>query len=795
MLRNYIITALRNLWRNKFFSFINIFGLGVGVSCCMLIVLYAKDELSFDRFHERGNNIYRITADLTNSKGEVTKLGNTGLMPGPRFVAQIPELECYVRLQPDYSNVRKGAEVFEQNALWADENFFEVFTFPFLYGDPKTCLKELNAVVVSEDVAQKYFGKANVVGQSLQLSTGKTFESFIISAVTKNSPQNSSIKIEMIRPIKFRLARENEDAWMNFFLNTFVVFRPGTNVADVKTKANIIFKKEAAEQIKMMKEKYDFDEKVEFHFQPLTAMHLSKDYPSSNGLLNASNPVYSYILSGIALFILLIACINFVNLTLARSLKRAKEIGIRKVVGGQRKQLVAQFLGESFVLSFLSFVFAIVLVNVMLPFFNSLSDKALSFSYLLDSKLIAGYFLLFVFTGLLAGFYPALILSRFNPVDTLYGKIRFSGKNYLSRGLIVLQFTLATFLIIATMTVFSQFNYLLNYDLGYDTSNILRVVAGKMNKLKMETLKSELMREPAINNVTSKQGGGYVTVAHINGETNQEFGFSKIDEENFPLFKIPVLEGRNFSKDHPVDSTSSLIVNESFVKAAGWKKPIGEVIDFFYKNKKYHVIGVVKDFHTGPLTEKITPQVFSLDPELSYEILFIKINPNGKAAALNHTEKIVRRMFPAIPYRYAFLDEDLSDQYKNEAKWKQMISFATILTIFISCIGLLGLASLSAEKHSKEVGIRKVLGASVPGIVGKLLLDFLKLVSIATCISLPTAWWAMNKWLENYPYRTHLTIYTFAFAVVAVMLAAFSTVCFQAVRTAMINPIKSLRSE
>ncbi|WP_317899374.1 ABC transporter permease [Aurantibacillus circumpalustris] len=793
MLHNYIVTALRNLWRGKVFSLINIFGLSIGIASCMLIFLYAKDEINFDRFHK--DNIYRITASLTNSKGEVNKVGNTGLMPGPRFTEQIPEIESFVRVQAAYCVVKKGVDVFEEDALWADENFFEMFNFPLLYGDVMTPLKDPHSIVISEDIANKYFGKTDVVGQTIQLNPDKTFDSFIVSAVAKNSPQNSSIKINMILPIQFQLNKEPDDTWMNFFLNTFVTIKSGSNIVAVAAKANLIFEKEAADQLKIMKEKYDFDEKAEFGFQPLTAMHLSKDYPSSNGLVNASNPIYSYILSGIALFILLIACINFVNLTVARSLKRAKEIGIRKVVGGQRKQLIFQFLGESSILAFFSFLFAIVLVVVILPFFNSISDKALSFSYLLDLKLAGAYFLLFVLTSLLAGFYPALVLSRFNPVETLYGKMRFSGKSHLARGLIVLQFTLAVFLIITTITVFSQFNYLVNYDLGYDKSSVLRIITGHMNKTKMETLKSELKRESAIGAITARQGGGYITIAHINGETNQEFGYNRIDEENFPLFKIPIVQGRNFSKDYPTDSTNSLIVNESFVKAARWKNPIGEVIDFFYKNKKYHVVGVVKDFHTGPLTEKITPQVFSVDPELPYQVLFLKINSNGKTAALNHAQKVVKTMFPAIPYHYTFLDEDLISQYKNEVKWKQIISFAALLTLFLSCIGLFGITALSAEKRSKEVSIRRVLGASVALIVSKLSFDFLKLVCIAGFISMPLAWWAMNTWLENYPYRIHLGLSTFVFALLAVLMVASFTIIFQAIKAAIANPIKSLRTE
>jgi len=796
MLKNYIITALRNLWRNKFFSIINIFGLSIGISCCMLIFLYAKDELSFDRFHEKTPYIYRITVDMTSPGRGVDKSGNTGMIQGPKFKEQVPEIERYVRMESAYCDVKHNNDVFSQDALWVDETFFSVFSFPLLYGNSKTALKDIHSVVISEDLATKYFGKKEVVGKILMLNTEKEFSPFVISGVAKNSPQNSSVKIEMLLPMKLQESMKKEKPhWMNFFLNTFVVLKPGSNVPAIVKKINYIYNKDAANQIKEMKEKFDSDEKMSYGLQPLLAMHSSIDYPPQNGLSNANNPIYTYILSGIALFIFLIACINFINLAVARSLKRAKEIGIRKVVGGTQKQLILQFLGESFVLSFFSFVLAIFLAVALLPFFNTVSNKALAFSYLLDLNLILGYFGLFMLTGLLAGFYPALVLSRFNPVETLYGKLRYSGKNYLSRSLVVLQFTLATILIISTVTIYSQFNYLINYNLGYDKTNVLTVQGGRMNKLKLDALKTELLREPAIKHVTAKQSGGYITVAHINGATNQEFGFNLIDEETFPMFRIPIVKGRNFSREFPRDSTTALVVNETFVKVAGWRHPIGEIIDFYYNNKKYSVIGVVRDFHTGPLTDKIPPQVFSTDPQMSYQVVNVKFDPNRKTAVLRQVEKVIKEFFPLKPFQYSFLDDDVKDQYKKEATWKKIVSFSALLTIFISCIGLFGLAVLSAERRSKEIGIRKVLGASVAAIAKKLSSDFLKLVMLSSCVALPIAWYIMTKWLDNYPYRIELNIYLFALSVAFVICLAVFTVSYQAIKAAMANPVRSLRTE
>ncbi|MBC7865749.1 MAG: ABC transporter permease [Bacteroidia bacterium] len=794
MIKNYFITAIRNLWRNKFFSVINILGLSVGIASCMLIFLYGKDEISFDGFHKNKQNIYRITADMLNADG-LQKMGSTGMMPGPNFKRQVPEVEDFVRVRSAGFNIKQGTNVIEQDALYVDENFFSVFSFPLIQGNAKTVLKDMHSVVLSQDVAEKYFGKKNPIGQTLQLNTGEKFESFVVSGLAKNSPQNSSIKIQMLVPMKFDQSQYDDNNWVNFFLNTFVVLKSGSNAKSIEEKFNKIYKTEAADQLKEMEEKYGSKDQILYGLQPLLQMHLSTDYPADNGLSGASNPIYSYILSGIAAFVLLIACINFINLTVARSIKRGKEIGIRKVIGGQRKQLIIQFLGESFVLSFFSFLLAIGIAFVSLPFFNAVSDKELSFSYLLDTKLIAGYIALFIVTSLLAGFYPALVLSRFKPVDTLYGKLRFSRKNFLSKGLVVLQFSLATFLIIATITIYSQFSYLVNYDLGYDGRNVMVVRTASLNFEKLAVLKNELAKQSAITAVTADQGGGWSTYANVNGETQQNFDYKCVDENFIGLFKIPVIKGRNFSKDFPTDTMQSVIVNETFAKTAGWKNPIGEIVDFFYNKKKYSVIGVVKDYHFASLNQKITPQLFMMSPQREFHRAFIKILPGNKVEAMRHVEKTFRSLYPEQPYQFTFKEAENEEQYVSESKWKQIITFSAILTIFISCIGLFGLTALSAEKRAKEIGIRKVLGASVSLIVKNLSGDFLKLVIIAACIASPFAWWIMNKWLENYPYRIAMKGSVFGVAIGGVLLIALLTVSYQALKAAIANPVKSLRTE
>ncbi|HWH63674.1 MAG TPA: FtsX-like permease family protein, partial [Ginsengibacter sp.] len=525
--------------------------------------------------------------------------------------------------------------------------------------------------------------------------------------------------------------------------------------------------------------------------------HLSTDLPAGYGLKNASDPVYSYILSAIALFVLLIACINFVNLTVARSIKRAKEIGIRKIAGSSRKQLIMQFLGESFFLCTIAFALAIGLVQWLLPLFNNLANKALSLSYLFDAKLITGYVILYVITGLLAGFYPALILSGYNPVQTLYNRFQIAGKNYLQKSLVVLQFTLASFLIIATFIIYAQFNFLTKTDLGYDDTNLVVLNKSDLTHKDAATFKTELMKNSDIVGVTAKNSGNRGTAAKTSTGATIGFAYETVDENYLSLLKISLVAGRYFSPSFPADSVQSVIVNESLVKAAHWKNPIGETmnIQWWNTNKTYRVIGVVKDYHFASLMDKITPQVFTMRNDISYGTYYIKIKPGAETASLKWIQKTFQQFYPTNAYSYIFKNDENARAYKSVAKWKQILLFGGVLTIFISCIGLFGLSVLSAEKRTKEIGIRKVLGASVQHIVTILSADFTKLVVIALVIALPLAYIVANKWLQNFPYRITISWWLFASAAILVMLIALFTISFQSIKVAIANPVKSLRTE
>lgn len=798
MFKNYFKTAIRNLSRHKVYASINIAGLSIGLACAMLIILYVKDEVSYDQFHNNVHNIYRIVSDNLDKKGSTKdKNTNTGYFQGPQFTQSIPGIKSFVRVQNGSIDTKTGTEIRSQDILFVDSSFFSVFSFPLISGDAADCLKDANSIVLSEAEAKKRFGNVDAIGKIVMVKKDTTFEPYKVTAVAKNSPQNSSIRFTILLPIKVSGEdKSNSENWFNFFLNTFVVLNPNANVKAVNAKMEQVFKAESKEALKIISEKYgpiDFESR--YFLQPFEDMHMSTDLPATNGLTNASNPVYSYILSGIALFILLIACINFINLTVARSVKRAKEIGIRKVIGSDRRQLIVQFLGESFFICIIAFALAIGLVELFLPIFNDLSNKALALSYLFDRKLIAGYTLLFIITGLIAGFYPALILSGYRPVETLYSRFNIAGKSYLQKSLVVLQFTLASFLIIATFTIYAQFNYLTTEKLGYDDSNLVVVNKSTVNHQQAKLFKHELMNYPDIVGVAPKNGGRWGTIAKIANDSAINFTYETVDESYLPMLKIPLIEGRNFSSEYPSDSTNSVIVNESFVKQAGWKHPIGEIVNFWYDHKKYNVIGVVKDYHFTNMSQKITPQLFTMKNDNLYGTYFIKIKPNSQTASLKVIQKTFKQLYPISPYSYAFKNDLINEDYEAEARWKQIMLFAAILTIFISCIGLFGLSVLSAEKRTKEIGIRKVLGASVNAIVTILSGDFLKLVCIALIIAIPTAWLAANKWLENYPYRITLNWAMFASASVLVILIALVTVSFQAIKAAIMNPVKSLRTE
>jgi putative ABC transport system permease protein len=811
MFKNYFKAAYRSLARHKIYSFINIAGLSLGLACTMLIMLYVKDEVSFDRFHKNVNNIYRI---VSRSAERDQKMVMTGLLPGPRFAQHVPGIKSFVRIRNGREDMKIGNYVISQDLLFADSNFFSVFTFPLLSGDPATCLKDPHSMVLGEDAAKSQFGTTDAVGKIVMIKNDSIFVPYTVTAVSKRCPQNSSIQFSVVLPVKITDAEtKNDENWFGFSLNTFVVLNEKANLQAVEKQMQRFYESDARHAFDAIMGKHGGGNRAGmsvYFLQPYLDMHLSTELPvndnfghlakgedrASNGLTNASKPIYSYILSGIALFVLLIACINFINLNVARSVKRAKEIGIRKVVGGSRKQLTMQFLGESFFVSTIAFAAAIIIVQLLLPLFSDLSNKVLSLSYLPDAKLVSAYIVLYVLTGLLAGFYPALVLSRYDPVQTIYNRYQVAGKNYLQKSLVVLQFTLSSFLIIATLIIYAQFNFLIKTDLGYDDSNLVITEVHDTKRADATAFKNELMKSPDIAGVSAKNWGIMQATTMNVVDSGINFRYETIDENYLPLLKIPLIAGRNFSSSYSSDSALSVIVNESFVKAMHWKDPVGEVVNMDWGTIiRYHVIGVVKDYHFSSLNDKIVPQLFASSFTSTFGTYYIKIRPGAETTALRWMQKVYQQFYPADPFSYVFKNDVNRKEYADVEKWKQILLFGAILTIFISCIGLFGLAVLSAEKRTREIGIRKVFGASVHSLVINLSAGFMQLVIVALVIAFPLAYFAAGKWLQNYPYRVSLSGWLFASAALLVMLIALFTVSFQCIKAAVANPIKSLRVE
>jgi putative ABC transport system permease protein len=796
MFKNYFKIAIRNLKRNKVFSIINISGLGIGLTCCMLILLYTKDEISFDRFHEKRDKIYQLVCDRVEKNGIDTKSAIAAMVQGPAFKQAIPEIQGFTRVNHKQIVVKKDNQTFNEDICWVDENFFLVFSFPLITGNSGTVLSGFNSIVVTPETAKKYFGTADVIGKTIDLQIDGQFEAFTVTGIVKKAPQNSSIKFSILAPFKYLEKVNPDNGWMWFSFPTFFVLHPATNLKAITAKMQQTYQLQAKSEIDMNHEG-GYDTKFNWGLISFTQMHLNTEY---QGTPEASDPIYTYILTGISIFILLIACINFVNLSIAQSLKRSKEIGIRKVIGGIRSQLIRQFLGESMVVCLLSFILAILLTFLLLPFFNELANKKLSLSYLFDIKLITGLIGLYIITFLAAGFYPALVLSGLNPIEALYGKIKFGGKNNLSKGLVVLQFALATLLIIATLFINAQFNFLTKSELGYNDRNLVEFVVDKavMDKPLMDVCKT------AFANVSGVEKVAYANVGKFGGKTQaggREFAatYEHIDENYLPALQTHILAGRNFSPAFPSDANNSVLINETFAKEAGWKAPVGKTVDFMnlpgWGTRKLTVIGLVKDYHFESLKEKIKPELFTMEPQLPLGRFIIRISSSNIPATITSLEKSYHKLFPDDPFQYSFRDDSLEKSYAAESKWKQIISFAAMVTIFISCIGLFGLALLTTERRFKEIGIRKLLGASTVQLVQLISVDFVKLVFIAFFIAIPIGWFIVDKWLQNFAYRIAISWWMFAVAGMIGLVIALATVSFHAIKASIANPVKSLKTQ
>jgi len=793
MIKNYLKIAFRNLWRHRVFSFINIMGLAVGMTACFLIFLYVRFELSYDSFHSKADRIYRVVSDIKTPTEVINASGPSWAVP-PNAKEEFPEVESFVRLYNDQVLVRKGDIKFqEENSLWADSAFFKVFDFKLLKGDPTTALKDQFSVVFSETAAKKYFGKQDPMGQTLLL-TGDAFPAKV-TGIMKDIPENSQIKADMVlsmTTITQKFAPAIDSQWGNYGAYAYLLLKPNTDSKKLTAKFPAFLEKRNGTEMKKS-QMYPT-----LFLEPLRDVYLrsTRDGQKTGNITNV------YIFSIVAIFILLIACINFINLTTARSAERAKEVGIRKVVGALKTQLSKQFIGESIILCLIAFILTIFFSWLLLPVFNQLAGKTISHSIFENSRYIGFLLLAAMGIGLLAGIYPALVLSSFKPVTVLKGKFATGTRGILLRKtLVVSQFTISIGLIIATIIVYNQMNFMRNQDLGFSKDQM--IVMDTYGDAAKDAFKQSLAGLPNVKSVatsSSVPGGGnpgaYSEIENKKGDlqiANLDLYFVDFDYIN--QFKIKMVAGRGFSRDFATDTTQAMVLNEAAVKMFGYTSPQQAIGKRFKQwGREGKIIGVAKDFHFRSLQQPIKPLSMRIEPG-GCNLVSANVSATHLPATLATIEKKWKTLIPNRPFSYFFLDEFFDKQYRNEVRFGKLFLNFAILAIFISCLGLLGLASYSTIQRTKEIGIRKVLGASVSNIVNLLSKDFLRLVAISALIAFPVAWFSMHKWLQDFAYRVGVSWWVFVAATILATLIAILTISFQAIRAAVANPVKSLRTE
>jgi len=824
MKKNYLKIALRNLARNKVSSIINIGGLAIGLACVVFISLYINDELSYDHFFKSSDRIFRVNTHELMSNSEFTA-GQTPPPAGAALVNNIPEIESYTRIYKPGDQiihfVRNGqkSSLTEKSLLSVDSNFLQVFSYALLAGDPTTCLNGPNSVVLTARAAKKYFGTASPIGKNLVFDMYLT--PFTVTAVLKDLPAQSSLQFDVLQsnsgmpPVK----RFNW-SWVWLQMGTYIKLRNNISTDDasikkIEAKFPAMIRVQAASAFKRIGQPFDAfikkGGKYDLELQRLTDVHLySADIGSV--FIIQSDIKYVYIFSAIGLFIILLACVNFMNLATAQSAKRAKEVGIRKVLGSVRKQLITQFMAEALVYTLIAAFIAVIIVSICLPAFNQLAAKSLSLASFFSFYSMAGLLVLIILTALLAGSYPAFFLTSFKPAAILRGSdSKNSGGGFFTRNaLVVFQFSISTVLIICTMVVYKQLLYNQSKDLGFNKENVLVIADADRLGKNEESFRQELLRLPGVagasisTSMPAKNSFTDYYVPQSTGENvstaDKDISLSSfiVDEAFVPTLKLKMAAGRNFSKDFK--DSASVILNENAVTQLGFKDPIGKSITYPGGNDvKFKVIGVVKDFNTQSLHNPMSPFALFYTSSKTYDIgtsyVAVRIRPGDYSKAINSIQNKWKNFMPDNPFEYSFLDQEFDAQYSTDQTVGKVFSVFTFLSLTVACLGLLGLAMYTAERRTKEIGIRKVLGASVQSVASMLSKDFLKLVIIASVIAFPLAWYAMNQWLQSFAYPTDVSWWIFALAGAVTAIIALFTVSFQAIKAAVTNPVESLRSE
>lgn len=803
MFKHYFKTAWRNLRKNKLFSFINILGLSLGITTCFIIMLYVQDELSYDRFHKNADHIARIVFQADINGGKI----NESVLMAPvaaTMKKDFPEVKDATRIMSYGSpGIKYKDKVFKDDKFaFVDPNFFNIFTLPMIKGNAQTALLHANTVVITKSTAAKYFGNDEALGKTLELANDTTL--YKITGVMEDIPVNSHFHFDIFASMTgWKDAKS--DSWLSSSYYTYLLLKPGTDQQKIASRFPDMVEKYMGPQIQkgMGLSLEQFRTKgntLGFALQPLTSIHLYSD--TSNEFEPGGNAIYVYIFAGVALFMLIVACINFINLSTAGASKRAKEVGVRKVAGSSKFQLIKQFLSESILITFFALLIALLLLQLALPTFNSISGKQL----IIGLKPVLAFISLGLIVGLLAGVYPAFYLSSFKPIAVLKGKFTANNKNFgLRSGLVVVQFVISVALIIGTVVVYQQMKFMQNKDLGYNKNQVITIPKSWALGANEQVFKQQMLQDPRVLNATMSwykptepnnynnamaypAGNDKLIVSGVN---------YYVDDQYIPTLGMQMISGRNFSKEFSTDS-SAIILNETAAKALGWNAETAPGKTVIRQNSPrgdnfpFHVIGVVKNFNFKSLHETISPLYMTLQPEGGLIFKVTNSDIPGLLAAMKttwdsyHTEE---------PFTFSFMDDYFNKAYATEQKTATVLNLFSVLTIFVACLGLFGLVTYTAEQRTKEIGIRKVLGASVTQVTQMLSKEFLKLVFIASLIAFPVAWWGMNKWLQNFAYRIDISWWVFVIAGLAALLIALVTVSFQAIKAAIANPVSALRTE
>ena len=796
MIKNYLKIALRNFQKHKGYSFLNIAGFSIGMACCLLILIYIRHELSYDRFHKDGDRVYRIVQDIRNQTANRI-FAPISPMVAPTLKADYPQVEYAARAIPTSARLvrREGTFFYEDRFMYADQELLDVLTFQFIQGNPQEALTRPNTLVISQRIAHKYFGNVDPLGKTLEINQLQ----YEITGVVADSPENTHIRYDLIASLKTLKDWNEMSNWYSTMFYTYLKLKPNVNVEEFSSQIIRLADKYVGEQLESWGTVYHY------FLQPLSSIHLHSHIRYE--IESPGNPVYITIFSFVGLFILLIACLNFMNLSTARAANRAKEVGLRKVVGAQKLQLIGQFLGESLLVALLSLGLAMVIARFAVPFLNRLTGISLSFDALLNPvvllSLIGGAFL----AGLAAGLYPAFVLSSFRPAVTLKGIISAGSRGLSMRTvLVVVQFSISVVLIIGTLTMYKQFKFMKNQYLGFEKEQklILPLRGGINIQENFEAVKDMFSQHPSIAGITVSStvpGRGVsnfsIRLVGEDDSKNQSMFHMYFDDDFIPDYGIEMVAGRAFQKEMKTDFMGAFLINEAAVKAFGWSSPeeaLGKRLLTGHGGRTNPVIGVTRDFHYRGLQSQVEPLVMEFLPWI-FRYITLSIDITDLKDTLAFVRSHWKALWPGHPFEYFFLDTDFDRQYRADEQVGSVFGIFTLLGLVIACLGLLGLASFTAESRTKEIGIRKVLGASVGGIVLMLSRQFTKWVLLANCIAWPVAYYFMFRWLKNFAYRASLGIWPFVLSGAFAVLIAFLTVSYQSIKAAISNPIDSLKYE